>query len=301
MKKRNRRLGRCDKGLMARAPGMPANVGPVVRIVASWLAVVATIAGVALGGRYGWEALARADKLAVKKIEVTGTVRALEPDVLAYAGVKLGDAMLSLDLDDIAMSLRRHPWIDQATVKRRLPDKVTIDIVEHEPAMIVALGSEAGTGAVDLYVANVRGELVKRATSDDHLDLPVLTGLSRELATRDPDAVHARVRDAAALVLQARSEAGALGHVDEVRWDDALGWSLVARADGSRAVTVHVGHDTHRALAIAVTTMDRLNGLAATPHVIWADVPAGRPFIQVRIEAPDAGDTQSTLKATARL
>jgi len=289
MSKRNRRhLARST------APGgTNLKIGPVARIIASWLAAVATIAGVALGGRYGWEALAHFDKLAVKKIEVTGSVRALEPDVLAYAGVKLGDAMLNLDLDDIAMSLRRHPWIDQATVKRRLPDKVTIDIVEHEPAMIVALGSEAGAGVVDLYVANVRGELVKRATSDDHLDLPVLTGLSRELAARDGDAVHATVRDAAALAASAQKEASALGRVDEVRWDEALGWSLVTRITGSRAMTVHLGHDTHRALAVAVTTLARLSGLAATPRVIWADTPVGRTFIQARLEAPIGGDTQS--------
>ncbi len=276
---------------------------PVFRIVASWMAAVATLAGVVLGGRYGWELLAKSGTFAVRNIEVSGTVRALEPDILAYAGVKLGDAMLALDLDDIAMSLRRHPWIDSATVKRRLPDKVTIEVVEHDPMIIVALGSEAaGGGVVDLYVANKRGELVKRQSSDDKLDVPVLTGLSREIAGRDVDGVHARVREATDVAHLVQSRVSALGRVDELHWDDALGWSVVTRVTGAHAMTTHLGRDPEQALGVAATALARLSALGAAPRVIWADAPTGRSFIQARVDAPTRSDASSAndLLATAR-
>jgi cell division septal protein FtsQ len=274
----------------------------VFRIVASWMAAVATLAGVVLGGRYGWEALATSGTFAVRNIEVTGTVRALEPDIVAYAGVKLGDAMLALDLDDIAMSLRRHPWVDSATVKRRLPDKVTIEITEHDPIVVVALGSEAGTGVVDLYVANRRGELVKRQSSDDKLDVPVLTGLSRESAARDAEAVHARVREATEVAHLVQSRVNALGRVDELHWDDALGWSVVTRVTGAHAMTTHLGREPRQALDVAATALARLTQLGAAPRVLWADAPLGRSFIQARIEAPARGDMgpANDLLATAR-
>ncbi|MBC7792110.1 MAG: FtsQ-type POTRA domain-containing protein, partial [Clostridia bacterium] len=243
--------------------GRAKGANPVVRVVASWFVFIALLALIAFGGRLGWELLAKSGALSVKKIEVTGCVRSLEPDVLAYAGVKLGDAMMALDLDDIAMSLRRHPWVAQATVKRRMPDKVTIEVVEHEPAMIAALGSDAssalrvdsvrgrserGTKALEPYIANVYGELVKRLSSDDHLELPVVSGLTRELAARDPDKVHERVREARALVDFIQREGRPLGRIDEIRFDDALGWSVVTHS----AMTVHLGWDTARATALAV-------------------------------------------------
>lgn len=291
MKKRNKR-----------SKGGPVPTLPVFRIVASWLAAVATLAGIVLGGRYGWELLAQCGTFAVKNIEVAGTVRSLEPDVLAYAGVKLGDPMLALDLDDIAMSLRRHPWVDSATVKRRLPDKVTIEIIEHDPSIVVALGSEAGTGVVDLYVANRRGELVKRQSSDDKLDVPVLTGLSRELAARDADGTHARVREASEVAHLVQSRVNALGRVDELHWDEALGWSVVSRVTGSHAMTTHLGRDPQTALKVAATTLARLTTLGAAPRVIWADAPIGRSFIQARVEAPTRSDADlaNPLLATSR-
>ncbi len=291
MKKRNRR-----------STAGEATRLPVFRIVASWMAAVATLAGIVLGGRYGWEALAMSGTFAVRNIEVAGTVRALEPDVVAYAGVKLGDPMLALDLDDIAMSLRRHPWVDSATVKRRLPDKVTIEIIEHDPLIVVALGSEAGTGVVDMYVANRRGELVKRQSADDKLDVPVLTGLSRESAARDGEAVHARVREATEVAHLVQSRVNALGRVDELHWDDALGWSVVTRVTGAHAMTTHLGRDPGPALDVAATALARLTQLGAAPRVIWADAPVGRSFIQARIEAPPRSDVDpaTDLLATAR-
>ncbi len=275
---------------------------PVFRIIASWMAAVATLAGVVLGGRYGWEALAKSGTFAVRNIEVSGAVRALEPDIVAYAGVKLGDPMLALDLDDIAMSLRRHPWVDSATVKRRLPDKVTIEVVEHDPIIVVALGSEAGTGVVDLYVANRRGELVKRQSADDKLDVPVLTGLSRESAARDAEGVHARVRDATEVAQLVQSRVSALGRVDELHWDEALGWSVVTRVTGAHAMTTHLGREPRQALDVAAASLARLAQLGAAPRVLWADAPVGRSFIQARIEAPTRTDADpaTDLLATAR-
>lgn len=252
---------------------------PVLKIVAMWFAMIALIAGVAFGGRFGWQLLAKSGALSVKKIEVAGCVRALEPDVLAYAGVKLGDAMMALDLDDIAMSLRRHPWVAQATVKRRMPDKVTIEIVEHEPAMIAGLSN--GGKQLEPYIANVHGELVKRLSSDDQIELPMISGFTREQANREPEKLHLRVREARTLIDFVQREAGPLGRIDEVRFDEALGWTLV----NHNGMTVHLGWDTEPAAALAVSTLARLTALGATPKTIWADAPPQRTFIQAKLES----------------
>lgn len=269
--------------------------GPVLKIVGIWFAMIALIAGITTGGRLGWQLLAKSGALSVKKIEVTGCVRALEPDVLAYAGVKLGDAMMAIDLDDTAMSLRRHPWVAQATVKRRMPDKVTIDIVEHEPAMIAALNSETSAKQLEPYIANTNGELVKRLSSEDQVELPMVSGFSRELAAREPEKVHARVREARQVVDFVQREGSPLGKIDEAHFDDALGWTVVTHS----GMNVHLGWDTERATAIAVSTLARLTALGAAPRTIWADVPLERTFIQAKLE-PRADSNSILSTATAR-
>jgi hypothetical protein len=166
----------------------------------------------------------------------------------------------------------------------------------------VALGSEAGTGVVDLYVANRRGELVKRQSAEDKLDVPVLTGLSREAAARDAESLHARVREAAEVTHLVQRRVNALGRVDELHWDDALGWSVVTRVIGAHAMPTPLGRDPGPALDAAATALARLTALGAAPRVIWADAPIGRSFIQARIEAPARNDVDSAndLLATAR-
>jgi hypothetical protein len=77
-------------------------------------------------------------------------------------------------------ALQADPWVAPATLARRLPGEVLATIVEHRPAALVQLGG--------LYVLDEEGRLFKRAAPEDGLDLPVVTGLSREAwAERKPE------------------------------------------------------------------------------------------------------------------
>lgn len=55
---------------------------------------------------------------------------------LAALGVRRGDALFGVDLDEARRSLERLPWVERAWVERRWPDIIRVRLVEREPLAI---------------------------------------------------------------------------------------------------------------------------------------------------------------------
>lgn len=266
-------------------------LGPVVRILASWfagvLAVGGLVAAVVLAGR----AVTSHDRLQVKHLDIQGTVRATEDELLSYAGVHLGDSILDLDLDVVAAGLRRHPWVDEATVTRSLPDRLSIRVSEHEPLAIVSVG--------EVYLADQRGRLFKRLQSTDALALPVITGLTREQVTKDEAAVARQVLAGVELAGALEAHADLLGHVDELHVDEVLGWDVVTRAGNAKPCRIMLGKQPIARIEHAVGAVRRLTELGSRPSMLWADGTKNPDRVQAqiaRVENPNG----ATVSANAR-
>ena len=89
-----------------------------------WTGSAVLVCGLAFAGYTGWQHFQQSDSLLVKNIEVAGIQRVAENEVLAYADLKVGSPVFDINLADCAESVRQHPWIDEATVRRRLPDGI---------------------------------------------------------------------------------------------------------------------------------------------------------------------------------
>lgn len=246
----------------------------VPRALAQLVVGAGLLTGLVLAGSYGWAALVESARLRVSSVEVLGSGRARWDDLQAYTDLHVGDAILGLDLDTIAAGVRRHPWIKSATVRRRLPDRVTIDVVEHQPAVAVALG--------EIYLANEEGEIFKRLEIGDGVVLPVVTGLGRnDPITRGPKTREV-LREAAALqaALLAPATAAMVGELQELHWDWDLGWSVVVtvppqptdpRSARRPLVTAHLGKDPVSRIDILAATLVRLETLGRVPAEVWVD------------------------------
>lgn len=283
---RNRRIGRrAPLGGAERA----AFAGTITRVI-SWLLGLAMAGGACFGVYQGVRAVVGSERLRVRQVAVAGNARVGASEVAAYTGVRAGDRMLALDLDAAALRLRRHPWVETAHVRRELPDRVVIDIVEHEPALIVSLG--------DVYLANAQGHLFKRLVAADRVDAPVLTGLTREAAAKRPDAAQALVREAVELArLYTQTAAGRL---EELHFDPDLGWSAVVTPKSNDVATVrmHLGADPASRLGTALAALARLRELGRRPAVIWADGKKSPGRVQVRLrEDGSAGSNSLIAKA----
>ena len=109
-------------------------------------------------------------------------MHAQESELIRRSGLVLGENLFRVDLPRVARAMESHPWVESALLTRRLPGTLVVNIEEHHPAALVQLGEKS------MYVLDEEGRLFKRAVPEDRLDLPVVTGLSREAwAERKPE------------------------------------------------------------------------------------------------------------------
>ncbi|MGB1026706.1 MAG: cell division protein FtsQ/DivIB, partial [Rhodospirillaceae bacterium] len=71
--------------------------------------------------------------LVVNHITVTGRDRTTPSELLSALGTKRGAPILKVDPQDARARLMDLPWIAEATVERRLPDRIHVALVERQP------------------------------------------------------------------------------------------------------------------------------------------------------------------------
>src|SRR5439155_1590835 len=86
--------------------------------------------------------------LDVDHVRVLGNRHTAAPDVVRASGVRRGEAMTGVHEGAVAARVRRLPWVERASVRRRWPGTVSIAITERRPAASVR-GSGDGWLLVD--------------------------------------------------------------------------------------------------------------------------------------------------------
>jgi cell division protein FtsQ len=118
-----------------------------------------------------------------------------------------------------------HPWIRTVEVTRSLPDTLQLRVEERAPVALASLG--------DLYVVDAEGAPFKRVSPAETLDLPLLTGLTRERAEKDPAGTADRLREGLG-VADAYQRVFERPRLSEIQLGEA-GFQLTT-ADGVRVV-----------------------------------------------------------------
>jgi cell division protein FtsQ len=133
-------------------------------------------------------------RFAVKTITIDGAVRRGQPDIARLAGIEPGRNIFTIDLEAARRGILQDPWIARATVDRRLPGAVLINVAEREATALVALGGS-------LFLAAPGGDLFKRLEPGDPSDFVVITGAGGEGdMVRDRDGLVSLVRKAQDLI-----------------------------------------------------------------------------------------------------
>lgn len=198
-------------------------LGPLMLFVS----VLAVILGASKG--YAW--LHQTPMLAIERIEVVGATRASEAEVLQLSGLAVGTNSLGFDPDQVAKAIMLHPWIAKAEVSHETLLSVKIEVLEHQPTILVALEH--------LYYADAAGRIVKRYAPGDPIDLPVVTGLSKARMADDPEGVAEDLRAAQELLVSWKRGMGAEAKRPSEVHVDLLGeLSLVLAAE---SLTVRLG------------------------------------------------------------
>ena len=77
-----------------------------------------------------------ASGLRVNDIVIEGRANTPESLLRAAIGVNIGDAILGFSLEDTRANIEKIPWVEHATVERRLPGTLVINLQERRPFAI---------------------------------------------------------------------------------------------------------------------------------------------------------------------
>ncbi|MDP7110861.1 MAG: FtsQ-type POTRA domain-containing protein [Myxococcota bacterium] len=149
--------------------------------------------------------LEQSGALTVREISVEGYDKVSEQQILTAAGVEYGEQLAQVDLERVADGVRSLPWVESVNLRRRYPDRFAIQVVERDPAMLLADGQ--------LWFVDGQGEVFKPVAPGEWMDLPVVTGLTLDDRVADPDGARRRLREVEALV-GAVDEAASLNAAD---------------------------------------------------------------------------------------
>ena len=179
--------------------------------VTLWAAIAVTSAWMAyISGQF----LLASPELALlhpEQVEITGTRYVQRANVLGIFAADRSHSVLRIPLDQRRRQLELIPWVERATVRRALPNKIKVEITERTPIAFLRQGSE-------LSLVDLRGVILERPLKGN-FHFPVVTGLSADepLVEREQ-----RMEVFAGFIKQVESaRTGASEQVSEVDLSDA--------------------------------------------------------------------------------
>lgn len=234
------------------------------------LAGFALIAGISLGAAWGVRRyLMTSPRFSLEQVIIEGQRTRTKEDLMERAHLKVGQNVFQIDLEGARAAMLGDPYVESATLARRLPDTLLVHIEERVPVAVVVIG-------MDPFLVTRDGTTFKKLGVGDSADLPVITGLGEELAA-DRDAFADRVRRAldAALDYQ-QSPMGSKLALQEIHFDgDAV--TLSVGSQGQGVVSLVLGRAPwRRKLDEAARVVAELERRGQKPDVIMLDQ-AARP------------------------
>lgn len=142
-----------------------ASKGRLVRLTRI-LAAVTLLAGVVAGSWEGYRRLVRMPYFRVAEVYVEGNLQVATEEVVASLGLTPDTSLLEVDLPTLSRRVLQNPWIKEASVRRRLPLALTIQVVERVP--------EAVFIADRRYLLSADGVILTDLDGDDLPTLPTL-------------------------------------------------------------------------------------------------------------------------------
>lgn len=257
-------------------PAKPSRtLGKIARslqLLAGVMVVLAASVAVAWGAR---RYIMSSPRFAIRTVLVDGIRRRSADQVASTGGVAVGGNIFALDPEAAGAAIATDPWIERATVTRRLPSTIQIDVIEREARAAAAIGGE-------LYLATREGDLFKRVDQNDPDDLPLVTGISPERVASDRPGVVLSIKR----VLDVMDDLDRSGisrryPVQELHLerDEALVVTI-----GREAIALHLGHPPFRAkIEQGARVLTEIARRKADASVIFLDNDANPERVVVRM------------------
>jgi len=230
----NRRIASSMTIPAGRIEPSPARAAAIAVHVMLVVCAAAVVAGFFLGGRALSRWLRSSESFAVRTIEVGGLERLERTEVLGIAGISAGMSIFAVDEQKAAERLRDHPWIREAIVRKKMPDALSVDIVERELALLLWCGG--------LYRVDSDGTIFEKHPAGAPVDRVVVTGIEEDLLEGDREILSAELRKIIQVLAEyERMGLGAGTPVSSVHREHGGGLVLYIGDDG-REIRLGIGH-----------------------------------------------------------
>ena len=244
----------------ARAVALPLAPGTVWRLLLGGMTLLLLLAAIlwAMAERLPERLLlavatnGAAAGFSVRQVEISGAVH--QPRLSIYRELLVGgsDSMLLVDLPLARQRLEALPWVREASIERRWPDRLDVRLVERAPA---ALFQHQGA----MQLIDAEGVVLPEIDLADFADLPLLVG-------------EGAAPEAAALLQLLQAQPAVRAHMRAAVWVGGRRWDL-RMADGE-TISLPEGAAAAEALA-RFAAIDR-----ETPLL-------GRGFVRFDLRIPD--------------
>lgn len=208
--------------------------------------------------------------LAVAEVTASGRDRAGPGALREALGVRIGDPILRLDLDELKTRLETLGWVREASVSRQLPDRLHISIEERRPFARWQIGGR--TALIDEDGVVIRANIGAR-----YLHLPRLVGPQANLRAAE---LFELLQHSPRLAAQVKSAS----LVRERRWDIGM----------DNGITVRLPEEEPGEAWSRLNDVDRRDGLLAKRlNLIDLRVP-GRVIVRRKPKPAEDGPERET-------
>lgn len=215
-----------------------------------------------------WGAV-RSPLLAVEEVAVHGVPTEVSQEVLATAGVRPGQNVLDVDLDEVEARLAALPWVQDATVRRQLPSTVEIRV---STRTAVLLGEFGGAS----YLIDADGLVIGLATAEtDTQDLAPITLPTAPVVGRQTDAAPVLAAASVAAAMPPGMEEWIVGY--EATSAEAIDVALRVPTDtGPVELVAHLGRPVDvdvKAVTIASLVQETVIEQGMRPRALDVRIP----------------------------
>jgi len=134
---------------------------------------VLAVAALLTGGYLAVDFALNAPHFKLEGVAVRGNRFVAGGAVLEAFSADTGRSVLRIPLDERREALERIAWVERATVRRVLPNRLEVEITERRPVAFLRLGAE-------MALADAFGVILERPLEAE-FNFPVVTGLSESL------------------------------------------------------------------------------------------------------------------------
>lgn len=154
---------------MSRSRRRPGRVWRLAAWAGLWLTICAALGwgGAEAYREYGPSA---SRWFEIRHVTVSGTSQVTQDEVVEHMGLRQGETLFSLDVDQVLERLTSHAWIKDATLTRLPFHSLAVRVVEREPVAIVRGDS------LEILV-DQEGHVLSVLSAAEDLTLPILRGI----------------------------------------------------------------------------------------------------------------------------